>query len=354
MGRRVKYIDIAKGISIILVALFHSELRDLFPAMIDATNLFTLPLFFFLSGIFFSYRAQPQSYSWKKAEVLLKPYFCVLFIVAVVTSLLGEHAFLWRLKGIFYGVGETLFVDWIPLWFLPHLFILFAFSYLIFRYVKFERIHILIRYLILLVMLMIGTNFIDYFWHRELHLFSRTLTLPGLPFSLDLILVSAFYFMLGITIKYRVIQFRPKLLLLLLAALSLISVFLFTQAKIDLNMRVYDRPVYATIAALSGIYLILTSAFYINKSQLLSTPLRSVGEASLYILIFHRLIQSKLLIFYSTYPLNELGTVLLDFTAFLLSITLPLLIKRIVVKSDILSLAFLPSRSNHLLQVKAG
>jgi len=63
MSGRVKHIDIAKGISIFLVALAHSthifaplvssKLIFYYQAVISPMSLFRLPLFFFLSGYFF-------------------------------------------------------------------------------------------------------------------------------------------------------------------------------------------------------------------------------------------------------------------------------------------------------------
>ncbi|MEW8495846.1 MAG: acyltransferase family protein, partial [Candidatus Thiodiazotropha taylori] len=62
MGVRVKHVDIAKGISITLVAMFHTKLRIFVPDIVDPLSLFRLPLFFFLSGIFFSWAAAPGAF----------------------------------------------------------------------------------------------------------------------------------------------------------------------------------------------------------------------------------------------------------------------------------------------------
>jgi fucose 4-O-acetylase-like acetyltransferase len=62
MDGRVKHIDIAKGISIFLVAMAHgtpvfvplvsSKVIFYYQEVIGPISLFRLPLFFFLSGIF--------------------------------------------------------------------------------------------------------------------------------------------------------------------------------------------------------------------------------------------------------------------------------------------------------------
>ena len=66
MNRRIELIDIAKGISIILVAFAHSKLRPYLPELNNALSLFRMPLFFFLSGIFFSAAINPDIFLIKK------------------------------------------------------------------------------------------------------------------------------------------------------------------------------------------------------------------------------------------------------------------------------------------------
>jgi len=50
---RVEHIDIARGISITLVAMFHSHLKFSIPEVIEPMSLFRMPLFLVLSGVFF-------------------------------------------------------------------------------------------------------------------------------------------------------------------------------------------------------------------------------------------------------------------------------------------------------------
>lgn len=50
---RVKHIDIAKGISICLVAMFHSKMKFYFPDIIEPMALFRMPLFFSYQEYFF-------------------------------------------------------------------------------------------------------------------------------------------------------------------------------------------------------------------------------------------------------------------------------------------------------------
>ena len=66
---RVSLIDTAKGLSILLVALHHSNLKNIFPELIEPMGLFRMPTFFLLSGIFFSFAAPPTKFFLKKAYI---------------------------------------------------------------------------------------------------------------------------------------------------------------------------------------------------------------------------------------------------------------------------------------------
>ena len=54
MKKRVQYIDIAKGIGILLVVLGHNDLNAYHPMLHRFIYAFHMALFFFLSGIFFN------------------------------------------------------------------------------------------------------------------------------------------------------------------------------------------------------------------------------------------------------------------------------------------------------------
>lgn len=347
---RAKHIDIAKGLSIAMVAMFHSELNVYFPDIIEPMSLFRMPLFFLLSGVFFGWIASPKDFLMKKSEALLKPYFSLLLILLFFSLFLGDNASDWQLKGILYGNGYTIKRPWIPLWFLTHLFTVYVFSYVLFRYTNLYKLSIGIPILLLLFMV-IGSTWIDYFWYREVHLFSRTIKLPGLPFSLDIVLITSCYFILGRLIKNSLIKFRPTLLLFSLSLSAFLIISQLTSAHIDLNERVYDSPVFATLAALCGIYIVLSLSHIISKSYWLSfIPLR-LGQASLYILIFHSFIMSEAFSYLSSLSfISESYFICLAFITFGLGIFIPLIIKWFVEKNSFLSLFFLPLKSNKFLQ----
>jgi fucose 4-O-acetylase-like acetyltransferase len=107
-SQRIDYVDIAKGISIILVALFHSKLKTVIPELIQPMGLFRLPLFFFLAGLFFSAAPSPAVFIGKKADVLLKPYFVTSLGLWLAFTIAGHGNPFGLLLDILYGNGAIL------------------------------------------------------------------------------------------------------------------------------------------------------------------------------------------------------------------------------------------------------
>ncbi len=351
MSARVKHVDIAKGISIILVAMFHSGLKLFFPYVIYPMGLFRMPLFFFLSGVFFSYTVSPKTFLTKKTEALLKPYFFVLFVVLILEFFLFEGKTLLQTKGILYGNGDTIkSPKWLQLWFLTHLFAVYCFNYILFRFTIFKDLAQNKKWLFLLFSLFLGASNIDIFWHKEITFFNETILLPGLPFSLDIILVTSAYFLAGHLLKKQVINFSPNTFYFILSIAVFLGLNFFSQTSTDLNARIYSSPLLGTIGAISGIYMILFISSIINRYKLLQKTFLAFGSASLYILLFHAWISGTIYQYAIKNISNNDMLLLISIVAFLLSISIPLVIKSIVLRNDFLSLFFLPFKTNTLLQ----
>jgi fucose 4-O-acetylase-like acetyltransferase len=351
MSERVRIIDIAKGITIVGVAFTHSHLKNFLPGLDELLALFRMPLFFFLSGIFFNEAIELRNLVWSKTDSLLKPYFVTLGAFLLIDIMLGRQ-FIRDLKGILYGNGET--ITWVtpwarPLWFLTHLWVLFIFSYLIFSITKIQNKPCYLKVVLVFLFLTAGAAIVDKFWHLPINMNGRIVEIPGLPFSFDLVFISAAYFISGRFLREHVKSFKPKLSFVFLALSSFILIAILTSAEIDLNFRIYHEPLASTIAAYLGIYLILALAYFLNQLTLPARVICYAGEASLFILIFHAFFEDQAHSILSRWHFFN-QALYVSILSFVCCLTMPLVIRAIVMRSNFLALFYLPLKSNKLLR----
>lgn len=84
-NKRIQWIDIAKGIGIILVLIGHISLNKKINNFIYS---FHMPLFFILSGYLYKNK---ENYVKKKTKTILVPYFIVSIISFVYWFLIERH-----------------------------------------------------------------------------------------------------------------------------------------------------------------------------------------------------------------------------------------------------------------------
>ncbi len=295
MNRRIAYIDIAKGLGILVIVLAHNDLAGHHPTLHKFIYAFHIPLFFFLSGMFFRpERAFGETFK-RRFNTLMKPYFFTIFIIY-----LGEAAFsnmtfpvIWgRILKSMYATGY--YIDWVQLWFIPHLFAAALFAWIAWRSI-FGRIRMdWLRWLLLFAMLAAGVLTMPYFWPFTAPIIGGEYY--GLPYSLDLVLASGFFFLVGYEVNQKPLEkfFASPLVLLSIFGLLLVLV-LFLPPTLDFNTRTYPSLWVNTAEALLGIAMILSLARNLEKwSEKLANMFRYFGRISLVILIFHVPIQETL------------------------------------------------------------
>ncbi len=341
MKNRFEHIDIAKGISIILVALAHSQLKLFAPDVVDSMALFRMPLFFFLSGVFFSISDKPKTFLIKKSDALLKPYFTTMIILFILWIAIKQQDLGWHLKGIFYGNGNTMDTHWIPMWFLTHLFVVYCSTYFIFTISHIQQRQWHYKLATLILLMTIGCYWIDAFTDLKLTLLGKSIYLDRLPFSLDLILISSSFFMFGAFFKNRIIHFKPNLSMLLTSVLLFLAIVVFTNTFVDLYERIHVNSLLATIGALCGIYFVLCASFYLCQTKKIKQTLLIFGQASLFVLIFHNFIGYSVYRLFAEQITNE-TSLWYAIAAFVISITAPLAIRFIVINNRLLSFIYLP------------
>ncbi|MGD8406542.1 MAG: acyltransferase family protein [Anaerolineales bacterium] len=293
-AKRIEYIDIAKGIGILLVALAHADISLFSPYLHKFIYSFHMPLFFFLSGYFFN----PETPFWtllkKRFNSILKPYFVTIALIYIAslsfTNMRFMNAFGRILKSL-YGTGY--YIDWVQLWFLPSLFVTSLFAFIFYRAVLIHIDNRYVRWLILLGVQTVALLFLDRFYPFSISLLGKDYELYGLPFNLDLALLSGFFYIMGNEIRHTISEkIFGNLWILLGTGGALILLTSLFEQRVDFNTRVFESFSINTAEAILGILLALAVSKQIElRTTHLANALKYIGQASLFILIFHVPIQ---------------------------------------------------------------
>jgi fucose 4-O-acetylase-like acetyltransferase len=185
--KRLEFVDIAKGIGIMIVCFAHSGAEN---AVISWIGGFIVPLFFVLSGYMYKDKGIPAGQNlWRISKKLLKPYFFFSVILLLIYK-----KFAWNdIVGVFYSryclfpyhAEENIFFMQAtnsPMWFLTAMMATYPLFFLI---MKFEK-HVL----------WIVLAYLAVTW--------GCLYLPILlPWSLDVAFIMAIFMYIGV-------QFRKK------------------------------------------------------------------------------------------------------------------------------------------------
>lgn len=127
---RVDYIDLAKGFCILLVIIFHLTETYKYPCVFNNVGkVFRMPLYFFLSGLFFKTYSGIWDFIKRKINKLLIP-FTFWYLVGVGLSIVMYFFFGWKLSGshryepipALLQVFHYDSVPNLPVWFLISLF----------------------------------------------------------------------------------------------------------------------------------------------------------------------------------------------------------------------------------------
>ena len=312
--------------------LAHNDLAGYHPTLHKFIYAFHIPLFFFLSGMFFRpERAFGETFQ-RRFNTLMKPYFFALFLIYLGEAAFGNMSFEnigGRILKSLYATGH--YIDWVQLWFIPHLFAVSIFAWVAWR-VLFGKVKWdWLRWLLLFVMLAAGVLTMPYFWPFNAPVVN--MELYGLPFSLDLVLASGFFFLLGYEMNRKTLEkFFASPLVLAGTFGLLLAAILFLPPSIDFNTRTYPSLIINTAEALLGITMILSLSRNLEKwSEKLANVFRYFGRISLVILIFHVPIQETLSGKYLRLGIPQEATIWL---AFLSGVLIPALIYELAIRRN--------------------
>jgi len=146
----------------------------------------------------------------------------------------------------------------------------------------------------LLATLAIAVPFLNAFYPFPISILGKDYELFGLPFSLDLVLLTGFFFILGNEVRQVTTEktFDNWLFLAATGGAVLLLNMLFPY-EIDFNIRLYQSFLVNTSEAILGILFILALARQIElHTSRLASFFKYLGNISLIILLFHVPIQA--------------------------------------------------------------
>lgn len=283
MKKRIDWIDVAKGVSIILVIIGHSIKynSEIYRFILS----FHMPLFVILSGITYKPpkdKEKIKSNIKKYIKQLLVPYLITLLIItigqqfknynsislAVFLEQLVENLF-WG-NGLNYSLLGHTFKSVGPIWFLITLFI----SKILFDILNYK-----------LKGQKLETNIVIYSFCAFAAI--KIGHIIWLPLNLDLVLIFLFYLYVGFLIKkYEKILKKYNIVIFLLS-FAIWGICLGLNLNIELAYRLYPVDILSVIESLCASYCVIELCKVISQSKMLNKLLSNIGKISLIILCIH-------------------------------------------------------------------
>lgn len=261
---RLSWIDIAKGIAIILVVVGHfiqSYGKDL-DFLLRLIYSFHMPVFFVISGLTFNWNSKALIFIKKKVKALLFPYilFVIITFVYNVIAALLKGQLSEELEILNKSIFQTVFVTsdsyFINLWFLPCLFLALVFLYIIFHCIKNDIMRGIVCGIIAIASIRIHRMCVGYF-----------------PMCCDISGVALLWIYFGYIIhKFKIYKRLEKLYSILFPALILIflnylSSILYPDVTDSYRQLLFSNVIISLITGISGTVLIFSVSITIKRNK---------------------------------------------------------------------------------------
>lgn len=291
-SKRLKYIDIARGIAMFLIVLGHA---------ISATSghaypifrilyFINVPVFFVLSGYLFQIKEKESFFEFLKhkflrimlpyffwALIFLVPYFIFGYDVANQFSRKSSFDIWQQIGNVFYGNGvNNALKQNGPLWFLPALFTMEVLFYYIISFAKKKKTEIIVFIATLLI------GFLCTLFAKSFYL----------PWGINSALTIGCFFYFGYLLKKWQIfnQLKTKnikvFVFIICVLLCGLAICLNEPSSVGWQNYKYLNYFLTIIAGISSASAIFLISRWINKNRIIEC----VGNNTMSILIFHKIL----------------------------------------------------------------
>lgn len=275
--KRIEWIDIARGIGIILVILGHIGIGGIGKFIYS----FHIPLFFFLSGFCFSGNETDFKYFLrKKVKTLIVPYIFLGMVIGLV-------------EVIFKGQSPQVFIDILiqrRAFSIRFITCLFSCDIIFWLLVKINKNNLLKLFIISMTISILGVIYLK-------------LKLPALPWNLDLSFTVMIIFYIGYWFKYKgynlVMNNSKKYwILFIMLIVNIVTNILnlkFHTNTLDLYHGQLANSLYSLIAAISGITVVVIMSEYLKKFYVVKNVFLNIVKDSLIYFSLHQVIVFSLM-----------------------------------------------------------
>ena len=324
---RLIWVDVLKAFGIVLMVMGHIGFGGTFGKWIHS---FHMPLFFVISGFFFSSKLRFSDFVRKKAFSLLVPYFAfgiVDFVFFLLISLAKREPISFKpLFHLFFLNQEEMGLSG-ALWFLTALFL----SECVFFFIK--KSHNCVLEIFATVMCLVFGFLI------------KSILPFRLPWGIDTALVGVAFLSLGDFLKKQKLLIDPSSDKIVVAIV--VSLFTFVCASFlallnkEVNMRTGDYGLFS--AFLLSSFAIITSLFFLFKYLSILIPtifnlhlIRTIGRDSIVFLCLNQPVIAAITLVQSFFSFPKFidKTICLLFT-----IAILLLLNMLIMKTDLCVLA---------------
>ena len=263
--QRIQYLDVAKGLGIILVVLSHLLNQKSYLNIFIYS--FHVPLFFCISGVFSNPNTKLKSYIFKSFKRLIIPYIAFFFIGFVFTLIFNREII--EKSSINYIIWQFVFakptdLNVGPIWFLPCLFVVKVYFYIINKLLIIKK-NIFLNILSLLFIALIAF---------EIPVLEHKFQL-SMPFKTDVAIMALVFYIVGYYLKNEFINNsnfinKYNLCLISLSSIILVIVPYYLLGLTNLSGGIYgDDLFYYLLCSFSGTILIVSISYHMKESRLL-------------------------------------------------------------------------------------
>ena len=274
---RIKYWDIAKGITIMLMILGHTEIPEYLRIIIFS---FHMPLFIIINGYFIKNYNIKRTFI-RSARTLLVPYMSVCLLSAGIYTFIGWRAggdvtelLLYKIKAMLGGMSKvsTRFLTFDSVWLVWFVCCLFLARNI---YVILMRLSEKYRFICPWGILLLA--FSGYLLGKYY---------AFMPWSLDVALVALIFIGVGNWLRKEEF-FNKNYCYTLIIPAAVWIYFMRMGISIELATRSYPFGIFSVIEAIAGSIAMIAIAKLFNRSKLMTVIFSWIGRNSMIILGIH-------------------------------------------------------------------